>query len=75
MYWTPSLLVELECAPWADGLTKDELLTFAEISFLSAIIIENLQQLADDDEKVYYDIHDLSDNIFTIDDFYECRAA
>lgn len=75
MYWTPSLLLELECAPWADGLTKYELLTFAEISFLSAIIIENLQQLADDDEKVYYDIHDLSDNIFTIDDFYECRAA
>lgn len=75
MYWTPSLLLGLECAPWTDGLTKDELLTFAEVSCLSAIIVENLQNLDDDDEKLYYDIHDLGDNILTVSDFCELRAA
>ena len=57
MYWTLELASKLEDAPWP--ATKDELLDYANRIGAPMEVIENLQELEDDDEEIYYRIIDI----------------
>ena len=68
MYWTLDLASYLADAPWENGITKAELIDWAEMHGASAAVLENLQEL--DDEEIFYGMEDIWPDIPTSDGDY-----
>jgi hypothetical protein len=66
MYWTLELATHLEDAPWP--ATKEELIDFATRSGAPIEVVENLNDLADD-EQPYESIEEIWPDYPTKEDF------
>lgn len=66
MYWTSEIASVLGDAPWENGITKEELIDYAERNNAPRSLIEDLQALEDDGEP-YYDFTDLVGEVPTSD--------
>ncbi len=58
MYWTSTIASVLGDAPWEGGITKEELIDYAERNNVMPSLIEDLRALEDDGE-CYYNPQDL----------------
>ena len=50
MVWSLALSSYLNDAPWEDGITKSELIDYAERTGAPSAVIENLQEIEYDEE-------------------------
>lgn len=66
MVWTLHLSTYLDDAPWENGITKSELIDYAERTGAPLAVIENLQELEDEEEK-YYSIEDIWEDVPSTD--------
>ena len=66
MVWTLHLSTYLDDAPWENGITKSELIDYAERTGAPLTVIENLQELEDEEEK-YYSIEDIWEDVPSTD--------
>lgn len=64
MYWTSETASVLGNAPWENGITKDELIEYAERNGASQALLDDLSEI---DDNVYFSIYDLCDDIPTTD--------
>ena len=55
MYWTLELASRLDDAPWP--ATKEELIDYATRSGAPMEVIENLSEIEDEGDWVYFDVH------------------
>lgn len=67
MVWTLSLATYLNDAPWEGGISKAELIDYAERTGAPQVVIENLQEIEYDDE-LFYSIEDIWEDIPSEDD-------
>ena len=68
MYWTFELAEYLEEAPWPAN--KRELLDFCHRSSAPLEVIENINELPDNDEIIYYRIEDIWQDQPTRNEYY-----
>ena len=68
MYWTSELACVLGNAPWEGGISKYELIDYAERHGASQFLLDDLMALEDDGE-LYDGIKDLVDDVPTSVDF------
>lgn len=66
MAWTLVLAAYLNDAPWEKGITKSELLDYAERTGAPSAVIENLQEIESEDEE-FFSIEDIWEDIPTTD--------
>lgn len=66
MFWTLHLSTYLDDAPWENGITKSELIDYAERTGAPLTVIENLRELEDEEEK-YYSIEDIWEDVPSTD--------
>lgn len=66
MVWTLHLSTYLDDAPWENGITKAELIDYAERTGAPLTVIENLQELEDEEEK-FYSIKDIWEDVPSTD--------
>lgn len=66
MYWTSAIASVLGNAPWEGGITKEELIDYAERNNATPQLIEDLRALEDDGE-LYYELEDLVGEVPTSD--------
>lgn len=66
MNWTYEIASVLGSAPWEDGMTKAELIEFAERNGASRSLLEDLKELEDTDDG-FYDLEDLGIEVPTSD--------
>ena len=67
MVWSLALSSYLNDAPWEDGITKSELIDYAERTGAPSAVIENLQEI-EYDEELFYSIEDIWEDIPTTDE-------
>lgn len=67
MVWTLTLSNYLADAPWEDGITKSELIDYAERTGVPSAVIENLNEIEYEDE-LFYSIQDIWQDIPITDD-------
>ena len=67
MYWTSELASALGNAPWDGGISKQELIDYAERNGASQSILDELAEL-DDDGELFYGLEDLVEEVPTSDD-------
>jgi hypothetical protein len=58
MYWTSEIASVLGNAPWEGGISKEELIDYAERNGAPSSIMEDLRALEDDGE-LYYGFEDI----------------
>ena len=69
MVWTLALSTYLNDAPWEQGITKSELIDYAERTGAPSAVIENLQEIKyEDEDDLFYSIEDIWEAIPTTDD-------
>lgn len=66
MFWTLHLSTYLDDAPWENGITKSELIDYAERTGAPLTVIENLRELEDEEEK-FYSIEDIWEDVPSTD--------
>lgn len=66
MNWTYEIASVLGSAPWEDGMTKAELIEFAERNGASRTLLEDLKELEDTGDG-FYDLEDLGIDVPTSD--------
>lgn len=66
MYWTSAVASFLGNAPWEGGITKEELIDYAERNGAPQTLLDDLRML-DDDSDVYFDLEDLGIEVPTSD--------
>lgn len=66
MFWTLHLSTYLYDAPWENGITKSELIDYAERTGAPLTVIENLRELEDEEEK-FYSIEDIWEDVPSTD--------
>lgn len=62
MAWTLALSTYLDDAPWENGITKAELIDYAERICAPSAVIENLQEIEYEDEE-FFSIEDIWEDI------------
>lgn len=67
MVWTLHLSTYLDDAPWENGITKAELIDYAERIGAPMAVIENLQEIEGDEEEKYYSITDIWEDVPSTD--------
>ena len=66
MYWTSAVASFLGNAPWEGGITKEELVDYAERNGAPQTLLDDLRALEDDGEE-YFDLEDLGIEVPTSD--------
>ncbi len=66
MYWTYEIASVLGNAPWEDGMTKEELIDYAERNGASHALLESLKDLNNEEDE-YYCLEDLDIEVPTTD--------
>ena len=68
MVWTLALSTYLNDAPWENGITKSELIDYAERTGAPSAVIENLQEIEyEDEDDLFYSIEDIWEDSPTTD--------
>ena len=68
MVWTLALSTYLNDAPWEQGITKSELIDYAERTGAPSAVIENLQEIKyEDEDDLFYSIEDIWEDFPTTD--------
>ncbi len=66
MYWSSTIASVLADEPWEGGMTKEELIDYAERNNAPSSFLEDIMEL-DDDEK-FYGLEDILSDIPTTDE-------
>lgn len=72
MVWSLTLSTYLDDAPWEGGITKSQLIDYAERTGAPLVLIENLYEIEDED-AIFYSIEDIWEDIPNTDDEFGWR--